>query len=115
MRAVTAIRRKALFRGTAAAASLLLIGVVAFVGLFWRGCQGLPANVANCPVTPTAPSNTSVIPPAIEPPTPALCGFPLSISVPTQGATVNSPANVVAQASPPDQIYWMRLYVDGLA
>jgi hypothetical protein len=28
---------------------------------------------------------------------------------------VNSPATVVAQALPPDQIYWMRLYVDGLA
>ena len=100
---------------TGTALSILFLGVVAFVGLMWRGCQGLPANVANCPTTPTPPSNTSVLPPAIEPPPPALCGFPLTISVPSENATVNSPASIVAQASPPDQIYWMRIYVDGLA
>lgn len=93
----------------------LLIGIVACGLLIWKGCQGLPANVANCPVIPTAPSNTSVLPPAIEPPPQALCGFPLTISGPNSGATVNSPAKITAQATPPDAIYWMRVYVDGEA
>jgi hypothetical protein len=106
-----------LFKGLpdTSAGSVFLIGLIALGLLAWKGCQGLPANVANCPITPTPPSNTGVIPPAIEPPPQALCGFPLTISVPSDGATVNSPANVVAQATPPDQIYWVRLYVDGLA
>jgi hypothetical protein len=94
---------------------ILLIGSVALGLLVWRDCQGLPPNVAHCPVVPTAPSNTSVIPPAIEPPPPALCGFPLTISAPGNEGTVNSPANVVAKALPPDAIYWMRVYVDGQA
>jgi len=98
-----------------AAESIPLIVVVALGLLAWKGCQGLPANVANCAVIPTAPANTSVIPPAIEPPPQALCGFPLTISVPSEGATVSSPANVVAQATPPDQIYWLRVYIDGFA
>ncbi len=75
--------------------SVLLIGLVSFGLFIWKGCQGLPPNVAHCAVTPAAPSNTSVLPPAIEPPPPVLCGFPLAISVPGEGATVNSPANVV--------------------
>jgi len=97
------------------AVAFLLLGVAAFGLILWRGCKGLPSNVANCPVVPTPPANTSVLPPAIEPPPTALCGFPLSISVPGNGATVNSPAKVIAQALPPDQIYWMRIYVDGEA
>lgn len=101
------------FSSTAVAFLLLYIAAVGLT--LWRGCKGLPSNVANCPVTPTPPANTSVLPPAIEPPPAALCGFPLSISVPGNGAIVNSPAKVVAQALPPDQIYWMRVYVDGEA
>ncbi len=97
------------------ASIIMLFGIVAFSGIVWRGCQGLPPNVANCQTTPAAPKNTSVLPSAIEPPPQALCGFPISISVPAEGATVNSPATVVALATPPDQIYWMRLYVDGQA
>jgi hypothetical protein len=76
-------------------------------------CQGLPSNVANCPVTPTPPANTGIVPPAPEPPAAALCGFPLQISSPANGATVQSPAPIQAQASPPDPIYTVRLYVDG--
>ena len=97
-------------------AELFLITISIALGLLlWKGCRGLPPNVAHCPVTPTPPANTSVLPPAIEPPPAALCAFPLTVSVPANGATVSSPAMVVAQASPPDQIYWMRVYVDGLA
>lgn len=91
-------------------ASSILLGL----GLFaLTQCQGLPRNVADCPVTPTPPANTSVIPPATEPPPAALCAFPLSISSPQSGATVASPAPIIAQANPPDAIYTMRLYVDG--
>ena len=79
------------------------------------GCQGLPKNVANCPTTPTAPANTSIVPPAPEPPAAALCGFPLSISSPANEASVNSPVPILAIATPPDAIYTVRLYVDGFA
>jgi hypothetical protein len=77
------------------------------------GCQGLPANVANCPTTPTAPTDPGIVPPAPETPAEALCGFPLSIASPVNGASVSSPVPIVATATPPDQIYTMRLYVDG--
>jgi Bacterial Ig domain len=92
-----------------------LIAIVALGLCVWRGCQGLPGYVAQCPITPTPPANTSVIPPAMEPPPAALCGFPLTISSPANGATVNSPAKIMALAQPADAIYWMRVYVDGQA
>lgn len=92
-------------------AGVILLGWV----LVTEGCQGLPPNVANCPVTPTPPANTSVVPPAAEPPPAALCGFPISVTSPAEGATVNSPAPILAKAMPPDPISTMRLYVDGLA
>jgi hypothetical protein len=79
------------------------------------GCQGLPAYVANCKVTPTPPANTGVVPPATEPPPAALCGFPLTINSPDSGATVNSPVPITATATTFAQIYTMRLYVDGQA
>lgn len=79
------------------------------------GCQGLPKNVANCPVTPTPPSDLSIVPPAPEPPAPALCGFPLTIASPGNGASVTSPVPLVATASPPVPIYTVRVYVDGFA
>lgn len=84
------------------------------LGIF-VSCQGLPANVANCPVTPTPPANTSIVPPAKEPPPAALCGFPLTISSPGNSASVHSPVPIVAAANPPDPIYTVRLYVDGAA
>jgi len=89
-------------------ALLLMLGAL-------TACQGLPTNVANCPITPTPPANTSVVPPAGEPPPEALCGFPLTITSPANGASVNSPVPIVATATPPDPIYTVRLYVDGFA
>jgi hypothetical protein len=79
------------------------------------GCQGLPSNVANCPVTPVPPSNTSIVPPASEPAPASLCGFPLTIASPVNGASVNSPVPLSATATPPDPIYTVRVYVDGFA
>jgi hypothetical protein len=96
---------------------VLLAGLILVaLGLAILGsCQGLPSNVANCKVTPTPPTNTSVAPPATEPPAAALCGFPLTISSPGSGASVDSPVPIVASAAPPDPIYIVRVYVDGQA
>ncbi len=92
--------------------SLLLVAIAAVL----VSCQGLPSNVANCPVTPVPPANTSVVPPAQEPPPQALCGFPVQFTSPAvNGQTVTSPALVIATATPPDPIYTLRLYVDGKA
>jgi hypothetical protein len=90
--------------------SVLLALVLAMLA----GCQGLPANVANCSVTPTPPTNTSVVPPATEPPPAALCAFPLTIATPRNRASVHSPVPIVANAAAPDQITrsgftWMAL------
>lgn len=89
--------------------------VLAIVLVRLTGCQGLPSNVANCKITPTPPANTSIVPPATEPPPAALCGFPLTIASPGSGASVHSPVSLVATAAPPDQIYLVRVYVDGQA
>jgi hypothetical protein len=77
-------------------------------------CQGLPANVANCSVTPPPPTNTSVVPPATEPPPAALCAFPFTIATPRNSASGHSPVPIVANAAPPDRITrsgftWMAL------
>lgn len=80
---------------------LVALGMILSV---WTGCQGLPKNVANCPITPTPPANTAIVPPAVEPPPAALCGFPLTISSPANGASVNSPVPILATATPPDPI-----------
>ena len=93
------------------------MAVVTLAGLLlgFAGCQGLPNNVANCPITPTPPADLSIVPAAQEPPPAALCGFPLTISSPSTGASVNSPVPFVATATPPDPIYTVRVYVDGRA
>lgn len=78
-------------------------------------------RVANSTVSPTPPSNTSVVTPATEPPPQSLCGFPLEISNPAPAAHtdlvagVSSLVPIAAQASPPDPIYTMRLCADGQA
>ena|ERR1700758_39442 len=100
------VRRTALIIG-----SILLGSILGALG----GCQGLPKNVADCSVTPTPPANLSIVPPATEPPPAALCGFPLTISSPGNGASVSSPVPISAVATPPDPIYTVRLYVDGQA
>ena len=95
----------------------LLLSTIALLGLYcvFTGCQGLPPYIANCTQTPTPPANTSVVPPAVEPPPAAVCGFPLTISNLTNGASVTSPVNIVATATPYDPLYWLRIYVDGQA
>jgi hypothetical protein len=41
--------------------------------------------------------------------------FPLTVSNPTQNATLTSPINVVASTTPTNPIFFMRVYVDQLA
>ena len=41
--------------------------------------------------------------------------FPLTVSNPTQNASLTSPINVVASATPTNPIFFMRVYVDQLA
>jgi hypothetical protein len=96
---------------------LTFVVVLTSAGLVlgFAGCQGLPKNVADCPITPTPPADLTIVPPAQEPPPAALCGFPLTISSPGTGANVSSPVPLVATATPPDPIYTVRVYVDGLA
>jgi hypothetical protein len=94
---------------------LIVLVILAGLLLAFPGCQGLPSNVANCAITPTPPSDLSIVPPAPEPPPAALCGFPLTIARPTSGANVNAPFLLVAAATPPDPIYTVRVYVDGQA
>jgi len=50
---------------------LFLVAITALLAAL-GGCQGLPRNVANCPITPVAPANTGVVPPAPVPPPAAL-------------------------------------------
>ena len=96
---------------------ILLMGTVilAVILAVMGGCSGLPKNVANCPITPAPPSDLTIVPAAAEPPPAALCGFPLEISAPGKGASVQAPVPVVAVATPPDPIYTVRVYVDNFA
>jgi hypothetical protein len=57
MRSNTSSRRSQ--RRLLMAGSVLLVLVLGVLA----GCQSLPANVANCPVTPNPPANTSIVPP----------------------------------------------------
>ena len=88
-----------------------------------------PPSQPSYPSTPPVPidwaPNTSPYPapPACSPPT-STCtppdpngsnDFPLTVTSPTDGGTVISPATVVASASPKNPIFFMRVYVDQLA
>jgi hypothetical protein len=94
---------------------MVLTVVLALILAIMGGCSGLPKNVANCPITPTPPSDLTIVPPAAEPPPASLCGFPLEISSPGNGASVQAPVPVVAVATPPDPVYTVRVYVDNFA
>lgn len=103
-------RRRGVHRG-----ALIVIATLACLLAGFAGCEGLPRNVADCPITPRPPADLTLVPPAPEPPPQALCGFPLTISSPATGASVNSPVPLVAIANSPVPIYTVRVYVDGQA
>ena len=75
------------------------------------------------PITWSPQSSQLPAPPACDPPT-SNCtppdpkgsnDFPLSVSDPTDKASVTSPLHVAATASPKNPIFFMRVYVDNLA
>jgi hypothetical protein len=76
-----------------------------------------PSYPSTPPVPITWSPQTSPLPapPAQLPPPAGSNDFPLTISSPTEGGTVTSPINVVANANPKNPIFFMRVYVDQLA
>jgi hypothetical protein len=98
----------------------LIFAVIFGLGLTitaWKilGCQGLPRYVANCSVTPTPPVINSVATPAPDPPAAALCPFPMTVTSPTDGQSLESPVNLIVSAQSATPIYTTRVYVDGIA
>jgi hypothetical protein len=67
------------------------------------------------PITWSPSSSPLPAPPAQVPPPSGSNDFPLTVSSPTDGATVTSPMTVVASATPQNPIFFMRVYVDQLA
>lgn len=90
---------------------------LALTGTAWKilGCQGLPSYVANCPVTPTAPTIISTATPAPNPPLAALCPFPMTVTSPANGQSLQSPVQLIVSAQSASPIFTSRVYVDGLA
>ena len=72
-------------------------------------------SVPPVPITWSPQTSPLPAPPAQIPPPGGSNDFPLTISSPTDGGTVTSPATVVASATPKNPIFFMRVYVDQLA
>ncbi|HUA16917.1 MAG TPA: hypothetical protein VMG31_16605 [Verrucomicrobiae bacterium] len=106
-------RDRGTLKRSALGAGLILLLVL--VASRMENCQGLPTYVANCPVTPNAPQITSKATPAPQPPLKALCAFPMTISSPTNGQTVQSPFHLLVNTQAAAPIYNTRVYVDGKA
>ena len=76
-----------------------------------------PPSQPSYPSTPPVPiwwtPSTSLLPAQTATPPPAGSNdFPLTVSSPAAGASVTSPFNVVASATPKNPIFFMRVYVD---
>ena len=79
-----------------------------------------PPSQPSFPSTPPVPitwsPSTSKLPaPTATPPPAGSNDFPLTISNPTDGASVTSPFNVAASATPKNPIFFMRVYVDSVS
>jgi len=97
------------------AISITLLLTLAAVALRLTSCQGLPRYVANCPVTPTAPVISPTASPAPNPPMAALCPFPMTVTSPTNGQSLQSPVPLVVTTHSASPIYNSRVYVDDLS
>src|SRR5579862_5145973 len=73
-----------------------------------------PVPITWSPSTSSLPAPTAVAPNSTDWGT-GSNDFPLSVSNPTASATLTSPINVVASATPKNPIFFMRVYVDQLA
>src|SRR5260370_6154762 len=103
----------------------ILVGIIALSGCGSGTTSSTsttkPPTEPGYPSTPPVPITWSPstiplpAPPAQVPPPAGSNDFPLSISKPTDGATVTSPATVVASATPKNPIFFMRVSVDQLA
>ena len=111
-------------------AAISIIAVVSTVMIFSAGCGTTknntqattpPPSPPNYPSTPpvaitwSPQSSPLPAPPAQVPPPAGSNDFPLTVSNPVDSATVTSPINVVASATPKNPIFFMRVYVDSLA
>lgn len=96
-------------------AFVLALSLVLLV-MAWKlsTCQGLPGYVANCPNPPVAPTISPVATPAPIPPSNAVCPFPMTVTSPTPGASVQSPLQLVVNAQSASPIYNTRVYVDNV-
>jgi len=76
-----------------------------------------PSYPTTPPVSITWSPQSSPLPapPAQVPPPAGSSDFPLTISNPVDGTSLTSPVNVVANATPTNPIFFMRVYVDDLA
>jgi hypothetical protein len=94
------------------AASLIIAAALMLMAWKLTTCQGLPGYVSKCPITPVAPTINSVATAAPVPPAAALCPFPMTITSPTPGASVQSPVQLQVTAQSASPIYTTRVYVD---
>src|SRR5246127_1346432 len=112
---VTIFRRRALI------CVGILISTACSCGTSKTNSSPAPPSQPGYPSTPPVPitwspsSSPLPAPPAQVPPPPGSNDFPLSVSSPTDGATVTSSVTVVASATPQNPIFFMRVYVDQLA
>jgi hypothetical protein len=99
----------------------ILISAACSCGTGKTNSSPAPPSQPGYPSTPPVPitwspsSSPLPAPPAQVPPPPGSNDFPLSVSSPTDGATVTSPVTVVASATPKNPVFFMRVYVDQLA
>lgn len=114
----------------------VVCGIAALIALSvsLAGCSAMPQSTATQPTPPGQPSypstppvsitwspSTSNLPaPTAQDPASVDWGtgsddFPLTVSHPTAGASVTSPLNVVASATPHNPIFFMRVYVDNVS
>jgi hypothetical protein len=127
------------FRDIRIVGGILILGVAS---LSLAGCSGTSKSMSTTttPTTPTSPTTPSTPPPSqpsfpstppvqitwspsssklpaplATPPPAGSDDFPLTVSNPIDGASVTSPINVVASATPKNPIFFMRVYVDGVS
>lgn len=122
----------------------VVFGIAGLIGLSLSlaGCNGaMPQTTTTTTPTPTptptppaqptypstapvpitwSPSNSDLPAPTAQDPADTAWGtgsddFPLTVSNPTAGASVTSPINVVASATPKNPIFFMRVYVDNVS
>jgi hypothetical protein len=96
------------------AVGLILAVALMLMAWKWTTCQGLPGYVSKCPTTPVAPTINPVATPAPIPPAAALCPFPMTVSSPAAGASVQSPVQLNVETQSASPIYNTRVYVDNV-